>query len=70
MAFFAQGPTPMYRTVLAPSVSTPDLPGLAFGALMWIVIILSRGRGSAAPRPSAFGVGAVPRPRVRGAQTG
>ena len=67
----AQVPTLMHRAVLAPdSALTPDLPRLAFGTLPWIVIILNRGGGGASPRPSALGVGAVPRPRVRGAQAG
>ena len=67
MAFLAQVTTLVYTAVLAPdSGLTPDLSRLAFGALLWIVlVILNRGAAGASPRPSAFEVGAVPNPRRR-----
>ena len=67
MASFAQIPTLVYTAVLGPdSASAADLARLAFGALLWIVlVILNRGAAGASPRPSAFEVGAVPNPRRR-----
>src|SRR5438477_223872 len=62
MASFAQVATLVYAAVLGPdSASAADLARLAFGALLWIVlVILNRGAAGASPRPSAFEVGAVP----------
>ncbi|SRR6266446_3606853 len=67
MAFLAQVPTLVYTAVLGPdSASTPDLARLAFGALLWIVlIILNHGAAGPSQRPSALEVGAVPTPRRR-----
>jgi hypothetical protein len=67
MAFFAQVPTLVYTAVLGPgSESTVDLARLAFGALLWIVlVILNRGAAGASPRSSALEDGAVPIPRRR-----
>src|SRR5882762_533318 len=67
MAFFAQVPTLVYTAVLGPdSGSTANLALLAFGALLWIVlVILNRGAAGASPRPWALEVGAVPSPRRR-----
>ena len=67
MAFLAQVTTLVYTAVLAPdSGLTPDLSRLAFGALLWIVlVILNRDAASASTRPSALEVGAVPSPRRR-----
>ena len=67
MASFAQVATLMYAAALgADSASAADLARLAFGALLWIVlVILNRGAAGASPRPSAFEVGAVPNPRRR-----
>jgi len=67
MAFFAQVPTLVYTAVLGPdSASTADLARLAFGALLWIVlIILNHGAAGPSPRPSALEDGAVPSPRRR-----
>jgi len=51
MAFLAQVTTLVYTAVLAPdSGLTPDLSRLAFGALLWIVlVILNRGTAGASP---------------------
>ena len=67
MASFAQIPTLVYTAVLGlDSASGADLARLAFGALLWIVlVILNRGAAGASPRPSALEVGAVPKPRRR-----
>ena len=67
MAPFAQVATLVYAAVLGPdSASAADLARLAFGALLWIVlVILNRGAAGASPRPSAFEVRAVPNPRRR-----
>jgi len=67
MASFAQVATLVYAAVLGlDSASGADLARLAFGALLWIVlVILNRGAAGASPRPSAFEVGAVPNPRRR-----
>ena len=67
MAFFAQVPTLVYTAVLGPdSASTANLARLAFGALLWIVlIILNHDEAGPSPRPSALEVGAVPSPRRR-----
>src|SRR5947199_222300 len=63
MASFAQVATLVYAAVLGPdSASAADLARLAFGALLWIVlVILNRGAAGASPRPSAFEDGVVPR---------
>ena len=65
MASFAQVPTLVYTAVLGPdSAPTADLARLAFGALLWIVlIIMNRGAAGASPGPLALEVGAVPNPR-------
>ena len=67
MVFLAHIPTLVYTAVLGPdSGSTANLALLAFGALLWIVlVILNRGAAGASPRPSALEVGAVPSPRRR-----
>ena len=67
MAFLAHIPTLVYTAVLGPdSASTADLARLAFGALLWIVlIILNHGAAGPSPRPSALEDGAVPSPRRR-----
>ena len=67
MAFFAQIPTLVYTAVLGPdSAPTADLARLAFGALLWIALVmLNRDAASASPRPSALELGAVPSPRRR-----
>jgi len=67
MAFFAHVPTLVYTAVLGPdSAPTADLARLAFGALLWIVLVLlNHDAASASPRPSALEVGAVPSPRRR-----
>ncbi|TMA69227.1 MAG: hypothetical protein E6J77_28265 [Deltaproteobacteria bacterium] len=67
MALFAQIPTLVYTAVLGlDSASTAGLARLAFGALLWIVlVILNRDAASASTRPSALEVGAVPSPRRR-----
>jgi len=67
MAFLAQVPTLVYTAVLGPdSASTPDLARLAFGALLWIVlIVLNHGAAGPSQRPSELEVGAVPSPRRR-----
>ncbi len=51
MAFLAQVTTLVYTAVLATdSGLTPDLSRLAFGALLWIVlVILNRGTAGASP---------------------
>ena len=51
MAFLAQVTTLVYTAVLAPELGlTPDLSRLAFGALLWIVlVILNRGTAGASP---------------------
>ena len=67
MAFLAQVPTLVYTAMLAPDSELPaNLSRLAFGALLWIVLVmLNRDAGSASPRPSALELGAVPSPRRR-----
>ena len=67
MASFAQVATLVYAAVLGPdSASAADLARLAFGVLLWIVlVILNRGAAGGSPRPSSFEVGAVPNPRRR-----
>ena len=67
MAFFAQIPTLVYTAVVGPdSASTVDLARLAFGALLWIgLVILNRGAAGTSPRPSALEDGAVPNSRRR-----
>src|SRR5438105_1584535 len=61
MAFFAQIPTLVYTTVLGPdSAPTADLARLAFGALLWIVLVLLN-RDGARASPPALG----PRSRAR-----
>src|SRR5439155_19573802 len=67
MALFAQIPTLVYTAVLGlDSAPTADLARLAFGALLWIVLVLlNHDAASASPRPSALEVGAVPSPRRR-----
>ena len=67
MAFLAHIHTLVYTAVLGPdSASTADLARLAFGALLWIVlIILNHGAAGPSPRPSALEDGAVPSPRRR-----
>jgi hypothetical protein len=67
MAFFAQVPTLVYTAVLGPdSASTADLARLAFGALLWIVlVILNRGAAGTSPRLAAPEAGAVSSPRPR-----
>ena len=54
MAFLAQVTTLVYTAVLAPdSGLTPDLSRLAFGALLWIVlVILNRGTAGAGYPPT------------------
>src|SRR5205809_820645 len=60
MAFLAHIPTLVYTAVLGPdSASTADLARLAFGALLWIVLIILN-HGAAphrGPRPSRPGPG-------------
>ena len=67
MAFFAQVPTLLYTAVVRLDLaSTGDAARLAFGALLWIVLVmLNRDAASASPRPSALELGAVPSPRRR-----
>jgi len=67
MALFAHIPTLVYTAVLGlDSASTANLARLAFGALLWIVlVILNRDAASASTSPSALEVGAVPSPRRR-----
>ena len=67
MAFLAHIPTLVYTAVLAPDSALPaDLSRLAFGALLWIVLVILNHRAAgASPRPSALEVGAVPSPRRR-----
>ena len=67
MAFFAQLPTLVYTAVLGlDSASTADLARLAFGALLWLVlVILNRGAAGASPRPAALEVGARASSRPR-----
>jgi len=67
MASFAQVATLVYAAVLGPDpASAADLARLAFGALLWIVlVIMNRGAAGASPGPSALEVGAVPNPRRR-----
>src|SRR2546425_12285754 len=65
MAFFAQVPTLVYTAVLGPDSAPPaDLARLAFGALLWIVLVLLN-HDAASASPTALGVGAVPSPRRR-----
>src|SRR5439155_6703594 len=67
MALFAQIPTLVYTAVLGlDSASTAGLARLAFGALLWIVlVILNLDAATASTRPSAPEAGAVPSPRRR-----
>ena len=67
MAYFAQFPTLVCTAVLGPdSATTADLARLAFGALLWIVlVILNRDAATALLRPSALEDVAVPSPRRR-----
>ncbi len=67
MAFLAQVPTLVYTALLGPdSAATANLARLAFGALLWIVlIVLNHGTTGPSPRPSALEVEAVPSPRRR-----
>ncbi len=67
MPFFAHVPPLAHAAVLGlASVWAPDLARLAFGTLLWVVlVILNRGAAGASPRPSALEVGAVPSPRRR-----
>ena len=67
MASFAQIPTLVYTAVLGlDSASTAELGRIAFGALLWIVLVFLNGAAAgASPRPSAFEVGAVPSPHRR-----
>src|SRR5258707_162317 len=66
MASFAQIPRLVYTAVLGlDSASGADHARLAFGALLWIVlVILNRGAAGASPRPSALEVGAGEDERV------
>ena len=67
MAYFAQIPTLVATAVLGPDwASMPDLARFAFGALLWIVlVVLNRSAAGASPRPSALEVGALPSLRRR-----
>jgi len=61
MTLLAQVPTLVHTAALGlASAATPDLAPVAFGALLWIVlVILNRGAADASPRP-ALEVRAVP----------
>ena len=67
MASFVQIPTLVYTAVLGlDSASAANLARLAFGTLLWIVlVVLSRGAAGGSPGLSAFETGAVPSPRRR-----
>ncbi len=62
MTLLAQVPTLVHTAALGlASAATPDLASVAFGALLWIVlVILNRGAVDASPRPPALEVRAVP----------
>jgi hypothetical protein len=67
MAFLTQVATLVSTAVLGlDSASPPDLARLAFGALLWIVlIILNRGAAGASSGTLALEVGPLPSPRRR-----
>ena len=67
MASFAHIPTLVYTAVLGlDPASAADLARIAFGALLWIVLVFLNGaEAGASPRPPALEVGAVPSPHRR-----
>ena len=64
MAFFAGVPTLVCTAILGPDSTSPaDLSRVAFGVLLWIVLVVMNRRLAVAPvRPLELEVGAVPRP--------
>src|SRR6266550_6758965 len=71
MAFLAQVPTLVYTALLGPdSAATANLARLAFGALLWIVLILlNHGTTGPSPRPSALEAELASPSRAPGAGT-
>jgi hypothetical protein len=64
MASFTHIPTLVYTAVLGLDLaSAADLARIAFGVLLWIVLVVLNGAAAgASPRPSAFDVRVVPSP--------
>jgi hypothetical protein len=67
MASFTHIPTLVYTAVLGLDLaSAADLARIAFGVLLWIVLVVLNGAAAgASPRPSAFDVRVVPSPHRR-----